>query len=178
MQTTNGHASAAQGSWLRAEASAPTQAERDGIHKQRMASEQERLDAAENERRREREAVHLADEKAQDTEAARIRAAEQEANQSVDSAAGGTQPSVIVPWDSLASKKVRGVLLRVDCLSHGARLSVKSAGTVLDLFLADATKLKLACGVQSPARRISLAYVAQMDEVRRTSGNITSLEIQ
>lgn len=178
IQTANGHASAAQGSWLRAEVSAPTEAERERIHQARLDSEQERLDAAERERRREREAVHLADQKAQDSEAARIRAAEEKANQAVDSAAGGTKPSDIVSWDSLASRKVRGVLTRVDCLSHGARLSITTAGKVLDLFLPDATTLKLGCGAQSPPRRISVAYVADNDEVRHTAGNITSLELQ
>jgi hypothetical protein len=176
VQTALGHASAAQGSWLRAEDAAPTEAERDRIHQARLDSEQERLDAAERERLREREAIHLADQKAQDSEAERIRAAEQKANQSLDTASGGSQPAEVVPWDSLAAKKIRGTLMRVDCLSHGARLSIKSTDTVLELFLADATKLR--CGVQSPARRVSVAYVAQSDEVHRTAGNIVSIDIQ
>ena len=178
VETANGHASAAQGSWLRAESSAATQAERDHIHQARLDSEQQRLDAAENERRRERDAVHLADQKAQDNEADHIRAAELAANQSIDAAAGGSQPSNVVPWDSLASKKVRGVLTRVDCLSHGARLSIQTSGKVLDLFLADAATSKLACGAQSPPRRISVAYVAQTDDVRHTAGKIISIELR
>ncbi len=178
VQTENGHASAAQGSWLRAENSAPTQAERDRIHQARLDSEQERLDAAERERTREREAVHLADQKAQDSEAARIQAAEEKANQALDAASGGSQPANVVPWDSLAAKKVRGMLVHVDCLPHGARLSIKAPGGVLNLFLADRSTLKLACGNQSPARRVSVAYVAQPDDVHQTAGNITALEIQ
>lgn len=178
VETANGQASAAQGSWLRAENSAPTEAERERIHQARLASEQERLDAAEQERRRERDAVHLADQRAQDSEAARIRAAEQAANQSVDAASGGAQPSNVVPWDSLASRKVRGLLTRVDCLNHGARLSIKTGSKVLDLFLSDTASLKLACGLQTPSRRIAAAYVAQTDDVRHTAGNVTSLELQ
>jgi hypothetical protein len=178
VQTENGHASAAQGSWLRAEDSAPTQAERDRIHQARLNSEQERLDAAERERMREREAVHLADQKAQDSEAARIRAAEEKANQALDAASGGSQPANVVPWNSLAARKVRGVLVHVDCLPHGARLSVKTAGTLLNLFLADTSTFKLACGNQLPARRVSVAYVAQADDAHQTAGNITALEIQ
>ena len=178
VQTANGHASAAQGSWLRAEVSAATEAERDRIHQARLDSEQERLDAAERERVREREAVHLADEKAQDSEAARIRAAEQKANQSLDSASGGSQPSNVVPWNALATKKVRGVLVHIDCLRHGARLSIKTSSTMLNLFLADSSALKLACGNQSPAHHVSVAYVAQSDDVHETAGNITALDIQ
>ena len=178
VQTSNGHASAAQGSWLRAEDSAPTQAERERIHQQRLDSEQERLDAAERERQRERDAVHLADQKAQDTEAAGIRAAEQAANQSVDGIARDSEPSNVVSWDSLASKKIRGMLTRVDCLHDGARLSVKSSTGTLHLFLNDRTKLKLACGAQSPMRRVTVGYIARIDDARQTTGNVTSLEIQ
>jgi hypothetical protein len=178
LQTANGHASAAQGSWLRAEDSAPTEAERARIHQARLDSEQERLDAAERERIREREAAHLADEKAQDSEAARIRAAEEKANQSLDSASSGSQPSDVVPWNSLAAKKVRGTLIHINCLRHGARLSIRTSSTVLDLFLADSSKLNLTCGQQSPGRHVSVAYVAQPDDVHQTTGNITTIEIQ
>ena len=53
--------------------SAPTDAERDRVHQLRLDSEQERLDAAENARRRERDAAHLDDQRAQQREADRIR---------------------------------------------------------------------------------------------------------
>jgi hypothetical protein len=178
VQTALGHASGAQGSWLHAEDSATTEAERDRIHQARLDSEQERLDAAENERRREREAVHLADQKAQDSEAARIRAAEEKANQSLDSVSGGSRPSEVVSWDSLAAKKATGLLTRVDCLSGGARLSVKTGGQVLELFLADTTGVKLACGSQSRPRRVSLSYLAKPDDVHQTAGTIVSLDLQ
>lgn len=178
VQTANGHATAAQGSWLRAEDSAPTEAERERIHQARLDTEQERLDAAEKERVREREAVHQADQQAQDSEAGRIRAAEEKANQTLDNASGGSQPTNVVPWDSLAAKKVQGVLIRIDCPPHGARLSVKTANGLLVLFLADRSALKLACGSQSPGRRVAVNYVAQPDDVHQTAGTITALEIQ
>lgn len=178
VQTASGHSTAAQGSWLRAEDSAPNEAERERIHQARLDTEKERLDAAERERIREREAVHLADQQAQDSEAARIRAAEEKANQTLDTASGGSQPSNVVPWDSLAAKKVQGVLVRVDCPPHGARLSVKTSSGVLVLFLADRSGLKLACGIQSPAHHVSVNYVAQPDDVHQTAGTIRTLEIQ
>jgi hypothetical protein len=179
VQTANGEGVSAQGSWLHAENSAPTQADRDRLHQQRLDSQQEREDAAEIERTREREAPHLADQRAQQSEADRIRNAEQSANQALDSAAGDAPPSNVVPWSAVsANKKVRGVLVRVDCLRHAARLTVKTASGTVALLLPDSNELKLSCGVLTAPRRVSIIYSAQADEEHNTSGTVTSLEIQ
>jgi hypothetical protein len=180
VQAANGHASAAQGSWLRAEDSASTEAERERIHQLNISSEQERLEAAEAERRREREAVHLADQQAQQSEADRIRAAEEKANQTLDSQAGGAKPSEIVPWDSVVpKKKLKGTLIKVDCLRSGARLSVKAdSGQITQLFLRNTEQLNLSCGLQNAPRRVSISYAAQPDESRHTAGNVTNIEFQ
>ena len=176
-QTTNGHASRAPGSWLRAEDSARNEAERMRIHQLRMDSEEQRLDAADAERRREREELHQADQRAQNAETERIRAAEQKANQAVSTAAGSAAPGEVVPWSSMIPhKKLQGLLVKVDCLHSGARLEVKSrAGQVMQLFLADRSALKLACGVQSAPRPVSISYAAQPDEERHTAGDITEI---
>jgi hypothetical protein len=176
-QTLNGHASAAPGSWLRAEDSAHNEAERARIHQLRMDSEEQRLDAADRERRREREELHQADQRAQDAEAQRIHAAEQKANQAVNAEAGSTAPGEVVPWSSVVPhKKLQGLLVKVDCLHNGARLAVKSrAGQVTQLFLADTSAMKLACGVQSAPRSVSLSYAAQPDEERHTAGEVTEI---
>ncbi|MBV9612634.1 MAG: hypothetical protein JO091_09180, partial [Acidobacteriaceae bacterium] len=127
-QTAQGEATAAQGSWLRAENSASADAERARVHQLRVDSEQQRLDAAEEAQRREREAVHLSDEHAQQAGAERIRAAEQRANAAKDAAAGDEKPEAAVPWSDLAApKKLSGVLRRVDCLGNDARLTVRDA---------------------------------------------------
>jgi hypothetical protein len=176
-QTTNGHASRAPGSWLRAEDSARSEAERARIHQLRMDSEEQRLDAADAERRREREELHQADQRAQNAEAERIRTAEQKANQAVSAAAGSATPAEVVPWSSMVpQRKLQGVLLKVDCLHRGARLEVKSrAGQITQLFLADASTLKLACGVQKAPRPVSISYAAQPDEERHTAGDVTEI---
>ena len=96
-QTLNGHAAAAPGSWLRAEDSARNEAERMRIHQLRMDSEEQRLDAADRDRRREREELHQADQRAQDAETQRIHAAEQKANQSVNASAGSIAPGESFP---------------------------------------------------------------------------------
>jgi len=179
VETTRGEATAADGAWLRAEDSAPEGAERDRIHQLRVDSEQQRLDAAEAAQRQEREAVHLADQQAQDAETARIRAAEQKANAAVDAAAGGEKPTDVKTWESLVPKKnLTGVLVRVDCLRHGQRLWVKDkSGATMELYLREA-RSELACGAQTSPRRVSIAYHALPDDDLHTAGEITELEIQ
>ncbi|HZR78799.1 MAG TPA: hypothetical protein VFA58_06290, partial [Chthoniobacterales bacterium] len=180
VQTTAGEASAAQGSWLRAEDSAATTAERNRIHQLRLSSEQERLDAADQARRNEREAVHLADEKAADAEAARVSAAEAKANQALDAEAGGAKPENVVPWDQVVpQKKLEGTLTRVDCLGSNARLWVTSkAGKTTELFLKDSSAAGLSCGGGQVPRQVSISYSAQPDDRFHTSGNVVSIRFQ
>jgi len=176
-QALNGHAAAAPGSWLRAEDSARNEAERLRIHQLRMDSEEQRLDAADRDRRREREELHQADQRAQDAETQRIRAAEQKANQTVNASAGSVAPGEVVPWSSIVPhKKLQGLLVKVDCLHTGARLAVKDrTGRVTELFLADTSAMKLACGVLKTPRPVSLSYAAQPDEERHTAGDVTEI---
>jgi len=177
VQTVNGHASLAQGSWLRAEDSARNDAEREHIQQLRDASEQQRLDAADAERRRERDEVRLADRQAQKAEANRISSAEDKANQALDAAAGGEKPVEVVPWNSVVpTKKIQGLLVQVDCLHQGARLTVKNkAGAVTQLYLKAVDQFTLACGVQRSARRVTVTYLAQPDDTRHTDGDITEI---
>ena len=97
VQTTNGHASLAQGSRLKAEDSAKNEAERERIHQLRENSEQARLDGLEAERKREREELHEADQRAQVKETDSIHAAEERANRALDAAAGGGPVGEAVP---------------------------------------------------------------------------------
>lgn len=179
-QTTVGEATAAQGAWLHAENSAAPGTPRDRIHGMRMASERERLDAAEAARRREREAVHIADQRAQDSEAARIRAVEEKANHALDAAAGGEKPENPVPWmDTVPRKRLEGILVRVDCLNGPARLWIKDKqGATVQLFLKDPSDLGTACGPQAPARRVSIAYAAQADDHLHTAGTVVTIKLQ
>jgi hypothetical protein len=180
IQTTNGHPSLAQGSWLKAEDSAKNEAERERIHQLRENSEQARLDALEAERRREREELHEADQRAQIKETDSIRAAEQKANRALDAAAGGGSVGEAVPFSSLVpKKKITGVLTQVDCLKTGARILVKpKAGPTTALFLRETEPLKLTCGAQRLARRVVVSYSAQADDVRHTIGDVTEFAWQ
>ena len=180
VQTEAGKATEAQGTWLRAEDSAPDAAERDRIHQLRLDSEQERLDAADEARRREREAVHLADERAEHAELDRIRAAEAKANQTADATAGAAKPENVVPWDEVvAQKKLQGTLVQVDCLHTATRLWVKDkSGASTKLLLKQSTSSSLACGPQKPPRRITVAYSADPDEGFHTAGTVVSIRVQ
>jgi uncharacterized membrane protein len=180
LETAAGEGTAAQGSWLRAEDSAPNDAERDRVHQLRLSYEDERLAADEAARRRERDAAHLADQQAQQAEMARIHAAEQKANAAADQAAGAEKPSDVVSWDSLAgNKKLSGTLTRVDCLKSGWRLAVKDkTGAVTQLFLSKDSGAQLPCGTPSRTRRISLQYRAAIDDNLQTTGEVSSLTLQ
>lgn len=179
-QTANGHATAAQGTWLRAEDSAAPGPDRDRIRQLRLSSEQERLNAAEAVRRHEREATQLDDERAQQAEAARIHAAEEKANEQQEAAAGGVKPEKVVPWEeTVRQRKVHGTLIRVDCLRASARLWVKDkAGNVMQLFLKEASQLRPACGPQPQPRRVLVAYSPRDDDRLNTSGDVVSITFQ
>jgi hypothetical protein len=176
LQTMMGDAAAAQSSWVRAEDSAATPAEKDRLHQERVQSEQDRLDAAEAAAKREREAAHKDDERAQDAEAARIRAAEERANKGKDDA----PPGEVLPWSAVVpEKRLTGRIVAVDCLGSNARLKVQDrAGKQVSLLLKDAASLGLACGPQKPARTAIISYSAQPDDRFQTAGQVTSLKIQ
>lgn len=174
-QTTLGQAAAAQGSWFRAEESAATPAERERLHKERLDSEQERLDAEENAAKRERDQTREEDERAQQSEMERIRAAEERANKDKDNS-----PVQAVPWSDVTPQKhLLGTLLSVDCLGNNARLQVKDKhGSSILLLLKNVRESGLACGAQTPSRVVSITYSAQPDDRFQTAGLITSLKLQ
>jgi len=182
VQTADGHASLAQGSWLKAEDSAKNETERGRIHKLRTDSEQARLDAMEAENRREREEVHEADRRAQQVEEDAIHAAEAKANRSLDAAAGGAPVGDAVPYSSLVpKKKVSGVLAEVDCLKNGVRLMIKlrsGQSTALYLPETNALPLTLTCGAQRSLRHVNVTYTASPDEIRHTVGDVTEFAWQ
>jgi len=174
-ETTQGQSTVAQSSWVRAEDSAATPAERERVHQLRVDSEQERLDAAEKASRRERDATREADEQAQKAEADRIRAAEERANSSK-----GAEPEQVVPWSAVVPQKhLTGTLVNVECLGNNARLEVQDRqGSSLHLLLKNVSQSGLTCGPQKPSRSVSLSYSAQPDDRFRIDGSITTLKVQ
>ncbi|MFL6463536.1 MAG: hypothetical protein ACJ73N_03910 [Bryobacteraceae bacterium] len=178
-QTADGHAAAAQGSWLRAEEAAGTENERARIHQLRLQSEEERLNAADAAREQEREAVHIANRRAQRSQTDRVRAAEEKANRALDAEAGGSRPESVVPWtDVVPHKQLDGMLTRVDCLGSDARLTLQSRnGASTPLLLKNSSEFGLACGDQHPPPRLSVSFAVQPDERLKTSGIVMTLKI-
>lgn len=177
-QIANGHAAVAQGSWLRAEESAATEKGRDEIHHMRVENEAARLDAAEKARTDERLAARRADERAQQSEADRIKAAEAKANAALDTEAGGKAPGEVVPWNEVVPKKeVRGQLIRVECVGKNARLRLKDArNRESSLLLRNASESGLTCGDQNPPLPVRVIYSAQPDETLRIDGTVLTLQ--
>ncbi len=178
VQSKAGEASAAQGSWLRAEDAALSPAIREQVHQQRLSSEEGRVEAAEKARDRERNASYYSDQKAQQRESKRITAAEKKANSSLAAEGGEVNSAEAIPWGDLASaKKIEGSITRVDCAGKDGRLTVKeTAGNIVVLLLKNVAEASLSCGAQKPPKRVSLTYSASTDEQSGTLGTVLSLD--
>lgn len=180
-QLVNGHVAAAQGSWLRAENAGANDAEREKIHQRRLDFEAKRLDAAEAERRRERDSARADDQHAQDAEAARIRQAEEKANAALNAQAGDEAPKTVLPWwDDKSGVPLAGTLTKVDCLTGRDRLWITGTdGKAVALLLRDASQIgSLTCGVQQPTHKVTLGYSPHPDKTSGTSGEIRHLTVQ
>ncbi len=178
-QVENGHAAVAQGSWLKAEDAASSEAERGRIHQQRMSAEAARLDAAEQTRQSSIDAAYQADQRAQRAQAAKVRAAERKANTTLDAESKTRKPDVPLTWSDLApKKKAEGMLVRVDCVGSNARLAFRDrTGATLFLLWRNTSDLGLGCGEQNPPIRVSLTYSAQRDERFQTDGTVSTLRV-
>jgi hypothetical protein len=180
-QLVNGHVAQAQGSWLRAEDAATSDAERAKIHQRRVDFEGKRLDAEEAQQRRERNAAQADDQRAQNAEEDRIRQAEEKANATLDAQAGGEAPTNAVPWwDDKSGMILKGTLTKVDCLSGKDRLWVMGAnGKPIALLLRNPSQFPaLACGPGQPPRNVTLGYSPRPDKALGTAGEIRHLTVQ
>lgn len=180
LQATDGHAVAATGSWLRAADSAATPEERKRIQDMQASIEEERLNAAEAERKRERDALHLEDQRAQDAELARIKAAEDKANGKLNQSTDGELPEKVVPWeDTLPRKTIKGQLVKVECARGGARLTVRDrAGKSVILFLQKPQDAGVDCAAPTGLRKVTISYAVDPDEPAHTAGRVLSVEFQ
>lgn len=180
-QLVNGQVAQAQGTWLRAENAATSDAERAKIHHRRLDFEAKRLDAAEAERRHERDAAVADDQRARNAEEDRIRQAEEKANAALDAQAGGAEPTNVVPWwNDKSGMTIKGMLTKVDCLSGHDRLWVTGAdGKPIPLLLRNPSQFPpLACGPRHPPQNITLGYSPHRDSTSGTAGEIRHLTVQ
>lgn len=167
-------------SWKLAERNAAVVADRSIIHKERMALEDRRVQAEAEEKKH--KATNVADdlERVKKEAEARIHAAEDAANKRNGSTPSGAK---VVPWwNDEDGQKLGGSLTNVDCLKGDAvRLTFKPAtGAAVKLLIPDthnlavkgADEIRFACGVQRPAKSMTLIHDGMPDAQQGTVGNV------
>jgi len=176
-QMADGHAQAAQSSWARAEDSAPDDARRKQVQDMQDSMENARLDQAEADRKREHDDAVLADERAQQAEADRIRAAEEKANKA--NASASASAGDIVDYGSLIkTEKTSGSVLQVDCGKNFVRVAVRDTrGKTRELlYLGDDPDHKLfSCDSRPEKRQIVVTFQPKPDNIHKTEGEIVSI---
>lgn len=178
----------AQKAWAGAERAATTPEEQARIRQARLDVEQKRLDFEEAERRK------AAEEKARDLERVRnaamaqVQQAVDEANRKLGANGSTPPPSKVVPWwgnGGQATKKLDGVLERVDCLGKSARLVIRGDdGATTRLLIRDASGIvmqgsgehTLGCGAQAKNRRVHVEYNGKPDAKSGVAGDVVSVE--
>jgi len=171
--------------WSGAERAAANEQEREQIRATRLKIEGERADfeAAEKKRAAEEQAREI--ERVRQQNLSEIRAAEEAARKKMNPN-GAPIPTATVWMDELnGSGKVVGTLERFDCLGKLGRLVIHTDdGKITQLAVRDPAKIgisggekMMACGVQKPARRVSVQYIAQPDRKLATAGDVTIIEL-
>lgn len=170
----------AQKSWAAAMRAAPTDADRARIEKERLQVDAHRMDyerhvAAEN-------AAEI--QRAKDSAAAEVHAAEAAQNKKLGALPAGEKP--VAWWGDPEGTKLSGTLARVDCLAAGAlRLTIKiDGGGTIRLLIRDMNKLtvhsnegvEFACGPARPAKKINVIYNVRADAKLDTIGDIAMVE--
>jgi len=165
-------------SWIAAERTAPSDAERARIHRIRLDAEQRRIDFELAEKKREADARAADLQRVKDAAAAEIRAAEAKAAREQGGLKSGATP---VPFSEIfGGANLSGTLVQVDCLNGARRLTIQKSGTSVKL-LAGVEGLNtsdFACGPQKPPRQISVTYDPKPDTQMGTAGTVKTYELR
>jgi hypothetical protein len=177
----------AQKAWAGAERAAANDEERVRIHQVRLQVEQERADfeAAERKRIAEEREADIQRVKAQSYAA--IHAAEAQADKKLNP--NGEAPPKPVGWyeETHGNANVEGLLQRFDCVGKQPRLVIQTAdGKDLLLLVRDPSQLVIVgsgektvgCGVQKPAQKVLVEYIAKPDARQRLAGEAVSIEFR
>ena len=175
-------------SWAFAEKAAPTEAERERIHRARidMDERQAAFEAAEKKRIAEEQARDL--QRVKDSAAAEVHAAEAAANKKLGEFK--SDKPVEPWWENPQGDKVAGKLARVDCLTSPntggpLRLTIQiDGGGAIRLLIRDPNQLvvqgggeaKFVCGIQRPPRKIRAVYNVKADAKLGTVGDVAMVE--
>ncbi|MDX2153333.1 MAG: hypothetical protein SFV54_21495 [Bryobacteraceae bacterium] len=165
--------------WAAAERAAETAEQREEIRRARNALEERKTDELEAARRKaaEEEAREL--QKLKDDLERRVREAEARAN-----AGRQVDPNQKVEkwWDGPKGERVEGTLQRVDCVRGQARLALTVNGKALQLLVKNPSQVALigqsgqatlTCGIQRPPRAVAVEY-----QPAKPVGEVTLIEFR
>jgi hypothetical protein len=166
---------------------APDEQARAELTKRFEDFQQTRADAEAAARQKERSQDKAELERLKNEALANIRKAEANANAQAGELKSDAKP---MEWaEGAPAKSATGVLKQFDCLGKRARLVVDEAGMTLRLLIPDASQIlivqadgteggdaRLGCGLQRPARRVKIEYVARPDKAAGTVGDALSIQ--
>ena len=180
LQTSDGHALAAQGSWLKAEDSAPTDIERKRYT--RNGSAANKGDWMRQTENGAESAMRCTWRSSGPRMPRRLVFERPKTRPTSNWVQERTKPNrrTVVPWeDTIPKRKVEGRLTAVECLRSAVRLTVKDrAGRTVSLLLAKSDAASLACGVQQPVRQVSISYAAEPDDNYHTEGRVLTMLVR
>jgi tetratricopeptide (TPR) repeat protein len=167
----------AANAWDQAAQAATDPAERERMRQARAAIERQRLEFADEQRRKEAEELDQLKQQAR----AEVHALEEKYREP-----GTPSQEKPVPWwnGPRPSGKVTGLLKQVDCLGTRLRLVIDGEDhKPMKLLIADAQKvtiagggtLTLGCGAQKP-RRVTIEYFPKVDSRLATAGEVATIE--
>jgi hypothetical protein len=137
-----------------------------------------RLDGVEADRKREHDEAIQADQRAQQSEADRIHAAEERANKA-NAAASSSSDADIVDFNSLVkTQKSYGTVVMVDCRKDYIRVAVRDlrGKTRQLLYLGEDPDHKVfSCDNKPDKRQIVVTFRPKDDNVHGTDGEIVSV---
>jgi hypothetical protein len=167
-------------SWIAAERTATTDAERAHIHQVRLDAEQRRIEFEIATKKREIDERAADLQRVKDGAAAEIRAAEAKANREQGGLKSGASP---VPFSQISGgETITGTLLQVDCLNGPRRLTIqKNARDTVKVLVrsTDGSKATdFACGAQKPPHQVMVIHDAKPDPTLGTIGNVHTYELR
>lgn len=171
--------------WAMAERTATSDADKARLHKERVALENRGAQAAVEERRAKITANNDDVERVKKAADARLHAAENAANKQAGALAPGTK--VLPWWNDEDGVKLQGSLTNVECLKGDIlRLTVQpSTGASVKLLIPDlhdlavkgAEHVEFACGIQRPAKPMTLIHDGKPNAQQGTIGNLHTVEL-
>ncbi|MGA2436507.1 MAG: hypothetical protein ABSG25_14625, partial [Bryobacteraceae bacterium] len=170
--------------WAAAERAAASDAERAAIREESRDLGARRLEFEQADRQRAEQEKQRALQQVKDASMAEIHAAEERANQGQPAPPPNRK---IVQWQNgpEPTAKVRGRLVRVECLRGATRLTVESADGKLTrlaihdtghVTVNDVNELALGCAAPATPRQVTIGYVPKSDAKLGTAGEAATID--